>query len=54
MKSGARGRVIIPKKIRDRYKLGAGVEIAFQIVDGSIVLKKLHKRPSRRRFKASS
>ena len=35
-----RGRVTIPKKIRDRFGLRPGTEVEFQIHGGSIVLTK--------------
>lgn len=44
MKVGERGRVTIPKEIRDRLGLGPNSEIEFQLENGVIVLKKSPKR----------
>jgi len=40
MKIGERGEVTIPKDIRDQFGLGPETEVEFQVVGGSIVLKK--------------
>ena len=43
MKVGERGQVTIPKEIRDKFGLGPESEVEFQVIDGSIVLKKAPK-----------
>jgi AbrB family looped-hinge helix DNA binding protein len=43
MKVGERGQITIPKGIRDRFGIEAGTEVEFQVVHGSIVLKKAPK-----------
>jgi AbrB family looped-hinge helix DNA binding protein len=40
MRIGERGQVTIPKKIREQFGLGPETEVEFQVVGGSIVLKK--------------
>lgn len=40
MKIGERGQVTIPKTIREQFGLGPETDVEFQIVNGSIVLKK--------------
>ena len=44
MKIGERGQVTIPKDIRDRFGLSAETEVEFQVINGSIVLKKAPKK----------
>ncbi len=44
MKLGERGQVTIPKDIRDFMGLGRDAEVEFQILNGSIVLKKVPKK----------
>lgn len=44
MKVGERGQVTIPKEIRERFGMGPRTDVEFQIVNGSIVLKKLGKK----------
>lgn len=44
MKIGERGQVTIPKDIRDRFGLRSDTDVEFQIVGGSIVLKKAPKK----------
>jgi len=51
MKIGERGQVTIPKDIRDRFGLGPGTEVEFQVVNGSVVLKKAPKRMNLRKWK---
>jgi AbrB family looped-hinge helix DNA binding protein len=51
MKIGERGQVTIPKKIRDRFGLGTDTEVQFEIVAGSIVLKKAPKKLNLRKWK---
>jgi AbrB family looped-hinge helix DNA binding protein len=40
MRVGERGRVTIPKDIRDRFGLGPDVDVEFRVVNGTIVLEK--------------
>jgi AbrB family looped-hinge helix DNA binding protein len=40
MKVGERGRVTIPKNIRERFGLGPDTEVEFRVVNGSILLMK--------------
>ena len=51
MKVGERGQVTIPKPIRDRFGIGPDTEIEFQVVDGSIVLRKKPKKLNLKRWK---
>ena len=44
MKIGERGRITIPKEIRDRFGLGPQTEVEFHVVQGVIVLKKAPKK----------
>jgi AbrB family looped-hinge helix DNA binding protein len=44
MRVGERGQVTIPKHIRDKFGLGPETEIDFQVINGSIVIKKASKR----------
>lgn len=44
MKIGERGQVTIPKDIRDRFGLSPETEVEFQVVGGSIVLKKAPRK----------
>ena len=44
MRIGERGQVAIPKDIREQFGLGPETEVEFQVVGGSIVLKKAPKR----------
>ena len=44
MKVGERGQVTIPKEIRDRFGIDSDTEVEFQVVRGSIVLKKNPKK----------
>ncbi|HEX3683827.1 MAG TPA: AbrB/MazE/SpoVT family DNA-binding domain-containing protein [Bryobacteraceae bacterium] len=44
MKVGERGQVTIPIEIRERFGLGPKTDVEFQVVNGSIVLKKLGKK----------
>jgi len=52
MKVGTRGQVTIPKKIRDRFGMRENTEVDFQVVNGSIVLKKSGPRLNLRKWKA--
>jgi len=40
MKVGGRGRVTIPKEIRERFGIGPNTAVAFHVVRGKIVLEK--------------
>ena len=40
MKIGERGQVTVPKRLRERFGLGPGEEVEFQVVNDQIVLKK--------------
>ena len=51
MRIGERGRVTIPKEIRDRFGLVPEAEVEFTVVHGSIVLKKAPKKPDLRKWK---
>jgi len=44
MKVGERGQVTIPKHIRQQFGLGPESEVEFQVVEGSIVLKKAPRK----------
>ena len=48
---GERGQVTIPKEIRDRFALGPDTDVEFQIVGGSIVLKKAPRKLDLRKWK---
>ncbi len=54
MKIGERGQVTIPKAIRDRFGLGPESEVEFQVVSGSILLKKTPKKLNLRKWKGHS
>jgi AbrB family looped-hinge helix DNA binding protein len=51
MKVGERGQVTIPKDIRDRFGLAPDTEVDFQVVRGSIVLKKAPAQLNLRKWK---
>jgi AbrB family looped-hinge helix DNA binding protein len=51
MKVGERGQVTIPKEIRDRFGLGPETDVEFDVVRGSIVLKKAPKKLELRKWK---
>lgn len=44
MKVGERGRVTIPKDIRERFGIGPDTEVEFHVVNGSILLTKAPKK----------
>ena len=44
MKVGERGQVTIPKPIREQFGIGPRSEVEFEVVEGSIVLKKRAKK----------
>jgi AbrB family looped-hinge helix DNA binding protein len=54
MKIGERGQVTIPKEIRDRFDLGPETDVEFDVVRGSIVLKKAPKKLDLRNWKGRS
>ena len=43
MKVGERGQVTIPKQIRERFGIGPRTEVEFEVMEGSIMLKKKAK-----------
>jgi len=51
MKVGERGQVTIPKGIRDRFGLGPDTQVEFQVVNGSILLKKAPPKLDLRKWK---
>ncbi len=51
MKVGERGQITIPKEIRDKFGLGSGTEVEFQVVESSILLKKAPKKLDLARWK---
>lgn len=51
MKIGERGQVTIPKDIREKFGLGPDTEVEFQVVKGSILLKKAPKKLNLRKWK---
>ena len=51
MRIGERGRVTIPKEIRERFGLGPETEVEFRAVSGSIMLKKAPKKLNLRKWK---
>jgi AbrB family looped-hinge helix DNA binding protein len=44
MKVGERGRVTIPKDIRERFSIGPDTEVNFLVENGQIVLRKVPAR----------
>jgi AbrB family looped-hinge helix DNA binding protein len=44
MKLGERGQVTIPKEIREQFALSPETEVEFQVVGGSIILRKAPKK----------
>jgi AbrB family looped-hinge helix DNA binding protein len=51
MKIGERGQVTVPKEIRERFGLNPHTEVEFEVVHGSIVLKKAPKKLGIRKWK---
>jgi len=51
MKIGERGQVTIPKEIRERFGLGPDTEVEFEVVNGTVVLRKLAKKLGLERWK---
>ena len=54
MKVGERGQITIPKKIRDEFGFAPATEVEFQVVSGSIVLKKTPKKLNLGKWKGHS
>ena len=46
MKVGERGQITIPKDIRQRFGIKPNAEVRFEVVDGTIVLKKVANKVS--------
>ena len=44
-----KGQVTIPKDVRDRFGIGAGTEVVFEIVRDEIVVRKVHDGDTRGR-----
>lgn len=44
MKVGERGQVTIPKDIRERFGIRANAEVDFEVINGSIVLRKAARK----------
>ena len=44
MKVGERGQVTIPKEIREKFGIRPNAEVSFEVVNGSIVLKKAARK----------
>lgn len=42
-----KGQVTIPKDVRDRFGIGAGSEVEFEIVRDQIVVRKIERGPTR-------
>ncbi|MGA9625524.1 MAG: AbrB/MazE/SpoVT family DNA-binding domain-containing protein [Bryobacteraceae bacterium] len=51
MKVGERGQVTIPKEIRDRFGLRPNPEVEFELVKGSIILRKAPRKLALRKWK---
>ena len=47
MRVGEKGQVTIPKELRDQLGLGAGSEVAFELQDESLVIRKVDGGRSR-------
>jgi antitoxin PrlF len=51
---GAKGQVVIPKKLRDEARLGPGDDVSFEPVAGGVVVRRASRpRSLRGRFAAS-
>lgn len=48
---GERGQVTVPKDLREKFGLGPDTEVEFQVVAGSIVLKKAPKKLDLRKWR---
>ena len=44
MRVGERGQVTIPKEIREKFGIRPNAEVKFEVVNGSIVLRKAAKK----------
>jgi AbrB family looped-hinge helix DNA binding protein len=51
MKVGTRGQVTIPKQIREQFGLTPETDVEFQVMNGSIVLKKAPRKSNLRKWK---
>ena len=51
MKVGGRGQVTIPKEIRNRFGIQPYTEVEFELVDGSIMLRKAPRKSSLGKWK---
>ena len=47
MRVGEKGQVTIPKDLRDEFGIGAGSEVAFELRDDTIVVRKVSDGPTR-------
>jgi len=47
MRVTEKGQVTIPKELRDALGIGAGTEVEFKMADDSIVVRKVHRGPTR-------
>jgi AbrB family looped-hinge helix DNA binding protein len=53
-KMGAKGQVVIPKELRERAGMGPGDDVAFEPVEGGVVVRRAGGRaPLRGRFARS-
>ncbi len=51
MKVGQRGRVTIPKEIRERFGIGPKTEVEFHVANGGVLLKKKARQLNFRKWK---
>lgn len=49
MRVSEKGQVTIPKELRDALGIGAGTEVAFEIAEGAIVVRKIEGGSNRGR-----
>ena len=49
MRVGEKGQVTIPKELRDALGIGAGTEVAFEMAEDAIVVRKVEGRSRRGR-----
>ena len=49
MRVTEKGQVTIPKDVRDRFGIGAGAEVVFEVVRDEIVVRKVHGGDTRGR-----
>jgi AbrB family looped-hinge helix DNA binding protein len=53
-KMGAKGQVVIPKELREQAGMGPGDDVAFEQVEGGVVVRRAGERaPLRGRFASS-